>query len=96
MFRIFLIAAFAILLTQSSFAANENNAIQSLDEINADLKAKKKELEPFNPADVKVDLESLGLDDVEKKPTEKEEDIFGMEKVIPEKEGPTKIMTAKN
>jgi hypothetical protein len=95
MFRIFLIAAFAILLAQSSFADNENNTIQTLEELNADLKAKKKELEPFDPKDIKVDLESLGLDDVEKKPAEKKEEAQPMERIIPEKPAPVKIITAE-
>ncbi len=51
-----------------SFAFAEN---QTLDEINADLKAKKAELEPFDQTKVKVDVESLGLDDVDKKEDKK-------------------------
>lgn len=50
---------------------NEDNKIYSLDEINADLLSRKKELEGFSENEVKVDLESLGLDDVEQKKDEK-------------------------
>jgi len=64
MFRIILIVGF--FLAQNAFAQDQKKP-QTLDEINADLLAKKAALEPFNPKDVKVDLESLGLDDVDKK-----------------------------
>lgn len=64
--RIFLILIFSCFPGQLLFAA-----LQTLEEINADLQAKKKELEPFDQSKVKVDVESLGLDDVDKK-TEKE------------------------
>lgn len=40
---------------------------QSAEEIINDLKAKKEAEKPFNDKDVKVDLESLGLDDVDRK-----------------------------
>lgn len=56
-------------MSQPLLAADKK--VQSLEEINADLKVKKSALEPFDPKKVKVDLESLGLDDVEKKPEEK-------------------------
>ncbi len=39
----------------------------SLDQINADLLAKKAKAEPFKDKDVKVDLESLGLDEIDAK-----------------------------
>jgi hypothetical protein len=38
--------------------------LQTIEEINADLKRQKTVLEPFDPSQVKVDLESLGLDNV--------------------------------
>lgn len=65
MLRIILIIGF--FLAQNSFAQNQKKPPQTLDEINAELLAKKAALEPFNPKDVKVDLESLGLDDVDRK-----------------------------
>ncbi len=40
---------------------------QTLEQINADLLAKKAKNEPFKDKDVKVDLESLGLDDIDAK-----------------------------
>ena len=67
MLQIFLTGLIAIFVAQASLAADQKKP-QSLEEINADLLQKKKELEPFDPKSVKVDLESLGLDDVEKKP----------------------------
>ncbi len=68
MMLIRLIIILIISCTFQSFAFAEN---QTLDEINADLKAKKAELEPFDQAKVKVDVESLGLDDVDKKEDKK-------------------------
>ncbi|OFW81378.1 MAG: hypothetical protein A2887_03655 [Alphaproteobacteria bacterium RIFCSPLOWO2_01_FULL_40_26] len=68
--KIALIAIFCIALSCPLFAAEENKTPQTLEEINADLQAKKAELEPFDPTKVKVDLESLGLDDVDKKQQE--------------------------
>ncbi|MBU6139939.1 MAG: ankyrin repeat domain-containing protein [Proteobacteria bacterium] len=65
MFRIFLAIIFICYFEQLSLAASP----QTLEEINADLKAKKAELEPFDKSKVKIDLESLGLDDVDKKNT---------------------------
>lgn len=68
MFRIFLIAAYISILdlTFIQLAAAQNKTPQSLEEINADLQAKKAELEPFDEKSVKVDVESLGLDDIDK------------------------------
>jgi ankyrin repeat protein len=72
MFKFFLI----IILTlgcKGLLAAddNEKNRIFSMDEIGDDLKKRKKELEGFTEDEVKIDLESLGLDDVEEvKPKE--------------------------
>jgi len=63
-----LILILIISCTFERFAFAEN---QTLDEINADLKAKKAELEPFDQSKVKVDVESLGLDDVDKKEDKK-------------------------
>jgi len=68
MMLIRLILILIISCTFERFAFAEN---QTLDEINADLKAKKAELEPFDQAKVKVDVESLGLDDVDKKEDKK-------------------------
>ena len=61
----FLLYYFAIFIafTQNVVAQD----IQTLEEINAELIKKKAELEPFNDKDIKIDLESLGLDDVNKK-----------------------------
>jgi hypothetical protein len=69
MFRIFL-TAICLALFPLGLAAKTT---QTLSEINADLKAKKAELEPFNEKDVKVDVESLGLDDLDKKEKKPEE-----------------------
>ena len=66
LFRIILILIFSCAFERFAFAEN-----QTLDEINADLKAKKAELEPFDQAKVKIDVESLGLDDVDKKEVKK-------------------------
>lgn len=67
MLQIFLLTI-SILFSQAVFA--EQKTPQSLEEITATLKAKKAAMEPFNSKDVKVDLESLGLDDVDKKSAE--------------------------
>ena len=49
-----------------------NTKVQSLEEITADLNAQKAAAEPFSDKDVKVDIESLGLDSVDdKKPDDK-------------------------
>lgn len=80
MFRIILISFISIFFAQASFAVDQK-APQTLEEINAELLAKKAALEPFNPKDVKVDLESLGLDDVEKKPSEKLPEVVVEKKV---------------
>ena len=66
LFRIILILIFSCTFERFAFAEN-----QTLDEINADLKARKAELEPFDQAKVKIDVESLGLDDVDKKEVKK-------------------------
>ncbi len=68
MMLIRLILILIISCTFEHFAFAEN---QTLDEINADLKAKKAELEPFDQAKVKIDVESLGLDNVDKKEEKK-------------------------
>ncbi len=67
-FQFFLLTALSFGLSQTIFAAEKR--IQTLEEINADLEAKKAELEPFDQKKVKIDIESLGLDDVDKKPAE--------------------------
>lgn len=76
MFQIFLIAAyiFAFDLASTQLAVAANKAVPTMEELNAHLKAKKAELEPFDQKSVKVDVESLGLDDIDKKPAEKKED----------------------
>ncbi len=53
-----------LIFCSSAFA--QSKIPQSMDQINALLKAKKESLEPFNSKDVKIDLESLGLDDLSK------------------------------
>lgn len=65
MLRIFFLVIAIIFSTQVWAQSKEP---QSLEEITAGLKAKKAAMEPFDPKDVKVDVESLGLDDVDKKP----------------------------
>jgi len=59
-FNIFLICLCLIVEPTLCFAKK----IQTLEEINAELLKKKAALEPFNEKDIKIDLESLGLDDV--------------------------------
>ncbi len=46
---------------------SDKNQIQSIEEITADLNAKKAAAEPFNEKDIKVDVESLGLDSIDDK-----------------------------
>jgi hypothetical protein len=65
-------------------AAAKQATPQSLEEINADLKARKAALEPFDQKKVKIDLESLGLDDFEKKPAEKKPETSPAEVKMPE------------
>ncbi len=62
MFRIFV-----IIISSLVFCAAQAADIQNLDQINADLLAKKNRNEPFKDKDVKVDLESLGLDEIDAK-----------------------------
>lgn len=75
----------------SSFAA------QTLDDLNAHLKAKKAELDPFDESKVKVDIESLGLDDVDKKDENKftEKELPKPEKKAEVKEGVEEKAEAK-
>lgn len=61
----FLLYYFAIFIALKQNVVAQD--IQTLEEINAELLKKKEELEPFNDKDIKIDLESLGLDDVNKK-----------------------------
>ncbi len=63
MFLVFL-TQFLLLLSTSLSSA------QSLDDLNKHLQEKKSQLEPFDQNKIKVDLESLGLDDVQKKDSE--------------------------
>jgi ankyrin repeat protein len=67
MFQIILTAAFMAFYSAVAVAASQDNEEipQTLEEINNELNAKKAALEPFDQKDVKVDLESLGLDDLE-------------------------------
>ncbi len=67
MYKIFITALYFSLVTgpfNVSFA--DDSKIQTLEEITAELEAKKDELEPFKDEDVKIDIESLGLDDLDK------------------------------
>lgn len=64
MLRIFFIII-VIFATRTAFA--EEKVLQTLEELTAELELKKTELEPFNEDDIKIDLESLGLDDVDEK-----------------------------
>ncbi len=57
--------SFFLVLSACCLALGEARAdekLPSLDEITAELQQKKAEAEPFDPAKVKVDIESLGLD----------------------------------
>lgn len=87
MLQIFLIIAFGFTFGQLAVAA-DNKTVQSMDEINADLEAKKAAMEPFDPRKVKVDVESLGLDDVDKKaePPKEEPKKEEIKKEEPKKE----------
>lgn len=71
MLRIFFIIS--CIIAQNFFFAEilfaEQKAPQTMEEINADLLAKKAAIEPFDQKKVKIDVESLGLDDVDKKET---------------------------
>ncbi len=57
-------------------AFSQSKVPQTMDQINAILKAKKESLEPFRQKDVKVDLESLGLDDLSKVKSTPEEKLL--------------------
>lgn len=76
MFQIFLILV-GVFFAQTAVA---QKTPQTLEEINADLVAKKAAMDPFDQKKVKVDLESLGLDDLDKKAGEKK-----VEEVAPKK-----------
>lgn len=88
MLQIFLIVA-GIFLAQTAFAAPKNP--QTLEEINADLVAKKAAMDPFHQKKVKVDLESLGLDDLDKKTAEKKVDEVVPNPVVKEAEKSEKV-----
>ena len=62
MLRIFFIII-ASLTFKTAFA--EEKTLQTIEEITKELERKEAELQPFNPDDIKIDIESLGLDDVE-------------------------------
>lgn len=66
MVKLFFIIYIILQLTLANAFADKT-AAQSFEDIAAELNAKKESLEPFDPKDVKVDLESLGLDKVEEK-----------------------------
>jgi ankyrin repeat protein len=71
-FKFVLIAIFSLVFdAKAQEKNNENNKIYTVEEINADLLKRKKEIEGFHEDEVKVDLESLGLDDIEEKPEQK-------------------------
>lgn len=55
------------LLAQEEVKIAPTVKAQSLDDITAELEKIKKEQEPFSDDEIKIDLESLGLDDVSKK-----------------------------
>ncbi len=76
MFQIFFITIYFVFCSSLHAAQGTNNSktLQSMEEMFEDLKAKKAALEPFDPKKVKIDVESLGLDDLDKKTeTEKQE-----------------------
>jgi ankyrin repeat protein len=55
-------------LFNASAQTNSTQKVATLDEINSDLKARKAKMEPFKSSDLKaIDVESLGLDDVDTK-----------------------------
>ena len=69
MFQIFFITIYFVFCSSLHAAQGANNSKtpQSMEEMAEDLKAKKAALEPFDPKKVKIDIESLGLDDLDKK-----------------------------
>jgi ankyrin repeat protein len=70
MFRLFFttfLLFFCSIFCFGSFATES----QTLEEITSELRVKKKAMEPFDSKKIKIDIESLGLDDLDKKPTEK-------------------------
>jgi ankyrin repeat protein len=60
----FILSIIAVLTLANSRAFS---AVQSMEELNADLLKKKSDLQPFDDKKVKIDIESLGLDDLDKK-----------------------------
>lgn len=66
MFQIFFTTVF-FFFCANVFAAES----QTLEEITSELKSKKEAMEPFDSSKIKIDVESLGLDDLDKKPAEK-------------------------
>jgi ankyrin repeat protein len=69
MFQIFFITIYFVFCSSLHAAQETNNrkTPQSMEEMAEDLKARKAALEPFDPKKVKIDIESLGLDDLDKK-----------------------------
>jgi hypothetical protein len=89
MFQTFFKSYIAAFVFFSGFAAHFSYAqaprkVQTLEEINADLEVRKKELEPFDEKKVKIDVESLGLDDVDKTQQKPKKDVA--EEVTKEKD----------
>ncbi|MDX2083198.1 MAG: ankyrin repeat domain-containing protein [Rickettsiales bacterium] len=66
MLRVFFIIIFSLIALNLQ-AQDSKKTPESLEQINADLLAKKSKSEPFNDKDVKVDIESLGLDEIDEK-----------------------------
>ncbi len=71
LFTAIYIAVSSLAFAQGLPSSNDNKTPQTLEEINADLERKKAQMEPFDEKKVKIDLESLGLDDVDQKAAEK-------------------------
>lgn len=92
MLRIFIIIILAA-LNQGALA--EDNLPESLKQLNAELLAKKAELEPFDEKDIKIDLESLGLDDLSEMKPIKKKKVRKKKEKLPifnfDDEGPTPI-----
>ncbi len=66
-FSISLVVEAAPILEEKSLIIRGNKKIQTAEEIAADLEDRKAKAEPFNPKKIKIDVHSLGLDDVEEK-----------------------------
>ncbi len=83
MTKILSIITCLVLCFYSPFIAFAEEKIpQTLEEITADLKTKKADLEPFDEKKVKVDIESLGLDAIDEKPIIKIEEAKQVENKV--------------